>query len=83
MRRRWPPRCDTVKEWPHYLARPASSSDLHCPYIRGGRNEEVFLVGNPDAGIRGEIDRFSRIMELEAREPIPYRSQNNIPFGVD
>lgn len=83
MRRRWPPRRDTVKEWPHYLARPASSSDLHCPYIRGGRNEEVFLVGNPDDGVQGEIDRFSRILEVEAREPIPYRSRNNIPFGVD
>lgn len=69
-----------VPDWSGGILRAAL--DLHCPYIRGGRDEEVFLVGNPDARIQGEIDRFSQILEVEGREPIPYRSQNNIPFGV-
>ncbi|MGQ9915372.1 MAG: hypothetical protein ACUVQQ_13605 [Thermogutta sp.] len=41
------------------------------------------MVGNPDAGIQAEIDRFPRILELAAQESIAYRSQNNIASGVD
>lgn len=69
-----------VPGWSNGLLRVAL--DLHCPYIRGARDEEIFLVGSPDKGIQGEIDRLSQILESEAREPLPYRSRNNIPFGV-
>lgn len=57
--------------------------DLHCPYIRGGRNEQIFLVGGPESKIQKEIDRFAEILHGKARSPLPYDSQNNLPFGLE
>lgn len=55
--------------------------DLHCPYIRGGRNEEIFFVGSPDPGIWHETQRFSAILEQVQQGTLKFSSRNNLPFG--
>ncbi|MGQ9763191.1 MAG: M14 family zinc carboxypeptidase [Thermogutta sp.] len=57
--------------------------DLHCPYIRGRRDEEIFLVGSPFKEIQQEIDRFGEILRATSAETLPYEPRNNIPFGVE
>jgi hypothetical protein len=57
--------------------------DLHCPYIRGRRDEEIFLVGSPFENIQREIDRFSEILQATSADTLPYDPRNNIPFGVE
>lgn len=57
--------------------------DLHCPYIRGRRDEEIFLVGSPVEAIQKEIDRFAAILRTTSATSLPYEPKNNIPFGVE
>lgn len=57
--------------------------DLHCPFIRGRRDEEIFLVGSPFKDIQQEIDRFGEILQASSAETLPYDPRNNIPFGVE
>ncbi len=68
-----------VPEWSGGKLRIAF--DLHCPWIRGDRNETVYFVGGPRKTIWNEVGRFSRILESVQRGPIPFRSKNNLPFG--
>lgn len=56
--------------------------DLHCPYIRGGGNDHIFLVGQPNAAIQAQIDRFSGLLAAAASGPLPYDPKYNIPFGT-
>lgn len=56
--------------------------DLHCPYIRGARDENIFLVGQPDARINAHIERFSALLAKACTGPLPYDPQFNIPFGT-
>lgn len=55
--------------------------DLHCPYIRGKRNEVVYFVGIPVERIWQEVQRFSTILESLPPAGLPYRAQDNLPFG--
>jgi hypothetical protein len=57
--------------------------DLHCPYIRGRRDEEIFLVGSPYERIQREIDRFAAILQTTSADTLPYDPKDNIPFGVE
>jgi hypothetical protein len=57
--------------------------DLHCPYIRGGRNETVFFVGVPDAAIWRNVGRLSAILESLPEKGLPYRASDNLPFGQE
>jgi hypothetical protein len=61
----------------------AAFLDLHCPWIHGGRNERIFIVGSPDAHIWREQQRFGAILESLRRGPLPYRAQDNLPFGQE
>ncbi len=56
--------------------------DLHCPYIRGQRDENIFLVGQPDARINAHIERFSALLAEACTGPLPYHPKFNIPFGT-
>jgi len=56
--------------------------DLHCPYIRGTRDENIFLVGQPDAKINAQIERFSALLAEACTGPLPYHPKWNIPFGT-
>ena len=55
--------------------------DLHCPYIRGGNNQEIFLVGGPDEKIAEHLAAFSRLLESVQTGPLQYDSKHNIPWG--
>ncbi len=52
--------------------------DLHCPYIKGSC---IYLVGNHDERIWAEQQRFSIILEDVRTGPLPYRPDDNLPFG--
>ena len=55
--------------------------DLHCPHIRGTHNEWIYFVGGPDENIWREVGRFSEILERARTGPLPYKRENNLPFG--
>jgi len=55
--------------------------DLHCPWIRGPYNECIYLVGSREETIWKEQQKFSEILEMERKGPLPYRAEDNLPFG--
>ncbi len=55
--------------------------DLHCPWIRGGRNSELFFVGI-EAPQSEELERFSSLLERSQRGGLRYSVASNIAFGV-
>ena len=57
--------------------------DLHCPWIRGRFNEQLYLVGLPDQRVWAEQQRFGTVLERVARGPLPYRNADILPFGTD
>ena len=57
--------------------------DIHCPWIRGGRNEEVYFVGLEDPAQWAAVTEFSGILEALCSGPIPFRAANNLPYGVE
>lgn len=61
--------------------RPSLVLDLHCPYIRGGLNECIYLVGRENNW--EEIGRLSAILESGCSGPLKFESKNNLPFGQD
>ena len=57
--------------------------DLHCPWISGEGNELVYSpLGNPanDPDPASEV-RFTQMLERYA-DGLPYKAENNLPFGV-
>ena len=57
--------------------------DLHCPYIRGGRNEAIFFVGLPNESAWRNLQRFSGILESLPPKGLPYHAKDNLPFGQE
>jgi hypothetical protein len=72
---------ELVPEWSEGILRVAL--DLHCPWIRGGRNERVSLVGPPSEGVWKEIERFSYCLEVFGEGGLPYDAADNLPFGKE
>ncbi|MBN1342381.1 MAG: peptidase M14 [Phycisphaerae bacterium] len=56
--------------------------DLHCPYIRGDQSERLYQVGQKAPGVWAQQRAFGRILEETRVGPIPYRAENDLPFGV-
>ena len=57
--------------------------DLHCPWIRGRHNEDVYLVGSSDPAIWARQQRFGALLEEVACGDLPYHAADNLPFGTD
>ena len=55
--------------------------DLHCPYISGKHNEEIYIVGSPDAAIWKQQQIFGALLEENNTSPLPYYASSNLPFG--
>jgi len=55
--------------------------DLHCPWIRGPHNDVIYMVGSRHPGMWGEQCIFGAILESMARDTLPYRASDNLPFG--
>ncbi|MFO7898924.1 MAG: M14 family zinc carboxypeptidase [Planctomycetota bacterium] len=56
--------------------------DLHCPWIRGGRNDAIFLC-EPPPEYQPEFDRFCRTLVEQNDSPLPFDPAANIGYGVD
>lgn len=56
--------------------------DLHCPYIRGDRHENIHLVGSESEACWQEQIRFSDILEDTHTGDLPFRTEDNLPYGV-
>jgi hypothetical protein len=55
--------------------------DLHCPWIRGGRNEAIFLVGSKNKAIWEAQCKFAKLLESICGSALPYKASDNLPFG--
>ena len=55
--------------------------DLHCPYIRGGHNEDIYIVGSADKAVWKQQQAFGKILQAVNESPLPYQTANNLPFG--
>lgn len=62
---------------------PAVVLDLHCPWIAGGTNEHIYLVGAEDASHADAQRRFSAMLESVVQGPLPVRASGFVPFGMD
>jgi hypothetical protein len=58
--------------------------DIHCPFISGGTNEQIHIVGSKNAGIATEESKFSKKLEKQAAlsNGLGYKETYNIPFGT-
>jgi len=68
-----------VRNWSNGKLRVAL--DLHCPYIRGNRNEEIYIVGSADEAIWKEQLAFGAVLEAVNDSPLPYHASSSLPFG--
>lgn len=56
--------------------------DLHCPWIRGGRNEEIFFVeATPEAG--PQTRRFSQVLADTQLGALVYNPAHYLASGVE
>ncbi len=55
--------------------------DLHCPWKYGPNNEDIYFVGNPEAAIWDEVERYAAILERNNSGGLSYFAANNLPFG--
>jgi zinc carboxypeptidase len=55
--------------------------DMHCPYISGSNNENLFFVGSPAPHNWERIEQFSKILENVQTGPLIFDKKNNIPYG--
>ncbi len=70
------------RELAAWRGRMALALDLHCPWIRDGRNEQIFMVGQPDPWQRSAT-RLGEIIERTQRGELAYSRSNDIPWGED
>ncbi len=57
--------------------------DIHCPWIREGRNNSNFIVGSPLDQIWRAQKAFSEILEAVNKSPLPFKASDNLPFGQE
>ena len=78
------PEAEAIRELlPRWSAgHPTVTLDLHCPYIRGDHNEDIYIVGSAIERIWREQQRFGEILERAREGPLPYRAADNLPFGT-
>ena len=68
---------------PWHSELPLVLLDLHCPWIRSGCNEQLYQVGHVAPEIWAQQQQFGRILQQVRRGPIPYRQDNDMPFGKE
>jgi len=55
--------------------------DVHCPWIRGDHNEDIYFVGGPNEENWKKVLEFSKVLESVCKDSLPYNAENNLPFG--
>lgn len=78
------PTVRAIREWaPEWGAgRLAFALDMHCPWIRGAHNEDIYFPGGEEPRNWARIVRFGTLLEKLNRGPLPYSTRNNIAFGT-
>jgi hypothetical protein len=61
--------------------RLVAALDLHCPWIRGHRNEDAYFVGPVPPGDQAVI-QLAKLLEQSQRGEIPLRADTFLPHGV-
>jgi len=72
---------DLLPVWGNGLLRVCM--DLHCPWISGRHNEEIYLVGSVNDRIAKEEKRFSKIMESTTIDSLPFRAEDYLAYGTE
>lgn len=56
--------------------------DLHCPYLRGDHNEDIYIVGSQNEAMWEQQQVFGALLE-EANKTanLPYLASRNLPYG--
>ncbi len=55
--------------------------DLHCPYIRGPHNEDIYIVGSASEAMWEQQRLFGSLLELLNTGPLPYLASSNLQHG--
>lgn len=57
--------------------------DMHCPWIRNGRNEVIYFVGSTSPAHWQEALKLSEILQRVQRGPLVFNPKDNLPFGEE
>lgn len=55
--------------------------DIHCPWIHGKNNEDIYIVGSSDKQIEQNQILFSQLLEKNSSGEIKSYHKNFLPFG--
>lgn len=55
--------------------------DIHCPWIHGKNNEDIYIVGSSDKQIEQNQILFSQLLEKNSSGEIKLYHKNFMPFG--
>lgn len=69
-----------VPEWSE--GRLVVALDLHCPWIIGPNNEEIYIAGNQDPEIEKQQVIFSKLLEKHSSGELRSWHRHFIPFGT-
>lgn len=62
--------------------RKGLSFDIHCPYLNGNGQNNLFIVGSRNPVIAKEQVIFGEILEKVNQGPLPFKASGYFPFGV-
>ncbi|MEX0744083.1 MAG: M14 family zinc carboxypeptidase, partial [Phycisphaeraceae bacterium] len=55
--------------------------DLHCPWLRGEHNEDIYIVGSSNPAVWREQQAFAAHLERVNDSPLPYEAAKTLPHG--
>lgn len=59
----------------------AAFVDMHCPWIRGKHNEDIYQPGKQEPRLWAQQQRFAQCLKQSIRGPLPYNPADDLPFG--
>jgi hypothetical protein len=79
------PETAAIREWlPKWAeGKLVVALDLHCPTLRGPRNEVIYQVGRRDEGSWAQQQRFGAALRESNKGELPYDPANDLPFGKE
>lgn len=72
---------NTIPGWAN--GKLIAALDLHCPWIDGEHNEDIYLVGLEEPNLAAEQREFSDCLEKLVQHNLPFSAANFLPFGTD
>ena len=57
--------------------------DVHCPALRGRRNEVIYQVGSPDPERWSQQQLFAQCLAKSIKGPLPYDPADDLPHGKE